>query len=490
MVPNPFLTVARWLTPLVALVVALPLLDTTAAPAPPLAASGSDASPAASHPGQVTTDPAAQNEPAVAINPLDPDQILVTWNDFRRGPGRTWTGVGSSLDAGQTWNSRLVTPNPETPGQPPAEFCTPADSQASGGDPVAAFNGGGLGLIGQFVRCDWTHWSIMVLPTFDGGTTFDPPVYPVRTGDNMPTGLADKPWLRGDPTSSWTYLCWTNQSVIDFRGAEIRSVTNIYFTATQDPQGREWTTPRPISASPLGHEWPLPADPPIDQVPMLCDIGIGPDHTVYVTYMDRWGQNHDQYSIRLVQSLDHGLTFTPPRTIALVEGSSLPEAEPRQPNMGRIAVSPIDGAIYVVWWEGDGDIVLIRSTDHGVAWSPKIRVNNDAGVARQTLPSVGVYPDGRVAVGFYDRRDDPANRLMRYYVAESADGGQTFPLQAAAGPAAIDAYDSKSPVSFLNFIGDYTDLIIGPDGVLHCAWTAVTTDNQDIFVGPSAPAGG
>ena len=58
--------------------------------------------------------------------------------------------------------------------------------------------------------------------------------------------------------------------------------------------------------------------------------------------------------------------------------------------------------------------------------------------------------DGSVNVQFYDRRDDPANRLTRVTLARSTDGGQNFANYAwTAEPFATDRA----------FLGDYEWLV-------------------------------
>src|SRR5437868_11674371 len=80
----------------------------------------------------------SQNEESIAADPNQPNHIIASYNDYRRGDGTC--GVSYSLDKGRTWND-TTTPNnftrntiPFTP--PPAAF--PREySQASGDTSVA-----------------------------------------------------------------------------------------------------------------------------------------------------------------------------------------------------------------------------------------------------------------------------------------------------------------------------------------------------------------
>ncbi|MCE9626639.1 MAG: hypothetical protein K8R56_01835 [Candidatus Eisenbacteria bacterium] len=72
------------------------------------------------------------------------------------------------------------------------------------------------------------------------------------------------------------------------------------------------------------------------------------------------------------------------------------------------------------------DIVLVRSTDGGVTWSPKVRVNHDASGHDQCLPNVAVDERGTVYVAWYDRRHAPFGDSVDTYASVSHDGGRTF----------------------------------------------------------------
>jgi hypothetical protein len=77
-------------------------------------------------------------------------------------------------------------------------------------------------------------------------------------------------------------------------------------------------------------------------------------------------------------------------------------------------------------------------------------------------------PNGAVYVGWYDNRHDPFNAKVEYFVGKSTDGGKTFPKQVAVSDTAFNPC-----VGFpgCGFFGDYTQLVSGPDAVVHAAWT-------------------
>src|SRR5207249_3182324 len=90
----------------------------------------------------------------------------------------------------------------------------------------------------------------------------------------------------------------------------------------------------------------------------------------------------------------------------------------------QVAVNPASGDIYAVFADrpdaggtDNADVFFTMSTDGGTNWTPRQRVN-DASGNDQWQPSLQVTPDGkRLAVGWYDRRNDPGNGLIDYFAA-------------------------------------------------------------------------
>lgn len=406
----------------------------------------------------VTTNTAAQNEPAVAVNPADPNDVLAGWNDYSAAGGQTqvWDGVGTSHDGGQTWNSRLLEPNPKTvPAQVQNVFRTLGIPFTHGGDPILGYNEAGVGVIGQIIfNGDLSASAIAVQTTLDQGDTFLPPVLVAWSGHNVPQGFTDKPWMRADTNGNNFYICWTHF------GSGFSSTT-IYFTASTDGLGLTWTPP--IAAS-------------TESTVQGCDIGVAPNGDVYLAYFDFNGGLANGGPQKVRKSTDGGVTFGNAVTVGTAAPLAMPNSAFRYNQFPRIAVSPADGAVYVAWAEGSGDIMLVKSSDGGSTWTPKKVVNNDGTGRAQYMPSIDVAPDGKVMVGFYDRRDSTTNRVAKYTFAESTDGGATFPVQYATGTASIDGLATT-----WWFQGDYTDLRIGKDGRAHSVFTAANAGNQDIY---------
>jgi hypothetical protein len=98
------------------------------------------------------------------------------------------------------------------------------------------------------------------------------------------------------------------------------------------------------------------------------------------------------------------------------------------------------------------------------------RVNNDLfnDQKHHFFPWAAATPQGNVYVGWYDDRNDRFNTKVEYFVGKSVDGGRTFPRQQAVTDVSFNPC-----VGFpgCGFFGDYTQLVSGPDGLIHAAWS-------------------
>jgi hypothetical protein len=117
-----------------------------------------------------------------------------------------------------------------------------------------------------------------------------------------------------------------------------------------------------------------------------------------------------------------------------------------------------------------GVSVYVAAVDAVSGSSSVHRVNNDPFNDNKDhfFPWATAKADGSVYVGWYDDRNDHFNTKVQYFVGKSTDGGNTFPTQKAVSDVAFNPC-----VGFpgCGFFGDYTQLVSGPDGVVHAAWS-------------------
>jgi hypothetical protein len=133
------------------------------------------------------------------------------------------------------------------------------------------------------------------------------------------------------------------------------------------------------------------------------------------------------------------------------------------------------------------DIVLVSSSDGGVTWSPKVRVNDDPPGNENVHASVAVDGLGQVHVAWYDRRDDPTcTQRVHTYWAMSRDGGQTFEPSQRLSSQSSDWYRARKLRQTSN-IGDHLGIAAAGstaiavagfeaeprDGAIHLRWQVV-----------------
>ncbi|MGC2621045.1 MAG: sialidase family protein, partial [Acidobacteriaceae bacterium] len=268
----------------------------------------------------------------------------------------------------------------------------------------------------------WAHGAtrngIFLKRSLDGGKTWESQL---RTVVAQPTApgipFEDKPWFVADTSKSRfagnLYVGWTRWTIAD---------SQMLFSRSTD-DGVTWSQPIEIA-----RDRGLPRD---DNGALEGFEGVvGPDGTVYGVWSER-------NQIELVQSTDGGVTFSKARDIIATQPIMFAiDGMDRANGFPQIAIDPRGGPkggpMYVSWSDyrnGEVDIFLSVSTDHGRKWSEPIKVNDDPvhDGADHFFQWLAVDPvTGAVNVVFYDRREDPKNKSQIVVLARSSDGGHTF----------------------------------------------------------------
>jgi hypothetical protein len=393
---------------------------------------------------EVTTlsaQPGTWSEPSVAVNPLNPQQVLAVFQYVAQ--------AGYSNDAGKTW--KLATG-------------VAAANYKNSGDVSTAFDDKGHALI-CFISFDklgtinyWGHGAtrngIFVRRSLDGGATWEPELRTVVAQPTTPdVPFEDKPYLVADtgeksPYKGNLYVGWTRWTLTD---------SQMLFSRSMD-DGVTWSKPQEI-AQVRG----LPRD---DNGALEgFDAAVGPDGTVYGV----WAVTDH---IVFTESHDGGKTFARTRNLVNTAPSMFALAGMERANgFPQIGIDPRGGAkggaIHVTWSDyrnGDIDVFSIASKDHGRTWSAPVRVNSDPvhDGADQFFQWLAVDPvSGAVNVAFYDRRQDAANKMQVMALARSEDGGASFKNYAWTNTP----FDPTGV-----FMGDYIGLAAW-GGRVYGAWT-------------------
>ena len=164
-----------------------------------------------------------------------------------------------------------------------------------------------------------------------------------------------------------------------------------------------------------GHTWSAPVTVTDDG-----DFGSNSYHSLYAasdgTLFVAWLDDRDGKSaVFFTRSTDGGQTWEPNRRVS--SGTACPCC--------RTAIAASGASVYLAWREvGDGnvrDIVIARSTDHGLTFGPATRVHADDWVVDgcpHAGPSLQVDSGGRVHVAWWTGKEGAAG----VWYARSDDG--------------------------------------------------------------------
>ena len=439
---------------------------------------------------QVTT--ADQQEPTLAVDPTNPNNVLSAAKDWRTGPKQVW--YYRSTDGGRTWADGHV------------DFPTELPNQS---DPAISFDAAGVAYMSVlgYNQNDFTIGGLFITKSSDAGATWQKPVL---VSANSSTFFNDKEWITTDrgqnsATKGNVYTTWTlftNQGTRSERGDIVLS---------RSTDGGRTFSGRTLVSLPTqaNNQGSFPAVGPNGEVFVLYFSGpnaVDPDQgrasgdASQERQVAPQQQGQGGEALYVAKSTDGGRSFAQVKKAASITfpPSPLPGSKFRLFVLPTLAVDPNNGALYATWNDyssGESDVLLVRSTDGGVNWSAPVRVNDDPRQARHDhfFPTVVVGHDSVVHLLWLDRRDDPQNKTYLPYYTSSTDGGVTF---AKNVPVSLTA--SNPDVGFQGtLIGDYISLDVSGDGsTVYTAWVDTRGGTQDIYFsqfpsksGPNVPPG-
>lgn len=317
-------------------------------------------------------------EPYMAIDPHNPQHIIVAWMGFTVG-SPFGIKVKTSFDAGTTWSSSTFLPH--------------LSHNFHSADPSIAFDTAGYAYacyIDYHEAPD--SGGVFTVRSPDGGLTWGTPKKVMDAYDDGAQRPLDRPWFCINPV--------TNQFYVTTKPAPwILPPCRPYFRTSADG-GNTWAAWRYIDTTGFLVGTLIPA-------PMAAPA-VGSDgifHCVYPSYLS--SQNVLPAFVH-ASTTNNGATFSYHGKYFYPGGNT-----DTLPKMGyHLAVDPTNPQHLAFNFPGklsnsDIDIWLIQSTDGGVNWSTPQRVNDDPinnGVM-QDLTWCGFDVNGDIIVGWRDRRD-------------------------------------------------------------------------------------
>jgi hypothetical protein len=251
--------------------------------------------------------------------------------------------------------------------------------------------------------------------------------------------------------------------------------------------GRTWSRPVPMRESNAyyqGNQIAVAPDGTLYDVTAVLFTGAGVQPNLNGVYMG------------VMRSRDAGRTWTAPVHIAPIRTAQLFVPDDHFPIRAEdylpdIAISPVNGDIYVVWSDGLGTpidkVVLSKSSDGGRHFSAPAVVATGGPNVQSYNHAIDVTNDGTVVLTYWDDRNNVMGdgiATTDIWLRHSHNGGASWePEQHLHGP--FDHY--KAPTSFFApgdprglFLGDYIGLETTSDDNVIAFFASTIADGADV----------
>jgi hypothetical protein len=382
----------------------------------------------------------AANEPSIAVDPIDPNRIMIGWRQFDDvGSSFRQAGYAYSLDAGETWN-----------------FPGSIDAGVFRSDPVLGCDPEGNFYYNSLTVDAGDVYTCTVYKTSEGGIEWDEGTYAFG---------GDKQWMAIDNTdgigSGNNYSYWTQWYSICYPG---------FFTRSSD----------------LGASYESCVQ--VTGYPHWGTLAVGPDGELYIAGAG------DEYDVILVKSSNAQVpgstiswqTYTPVYLGGFITGWT--DVNPAG-LLGQVYVGvdasggPGDGNVYVLasvdtYSQDPADVVFARSTNGGLSFEDPVRINDDAGSASyQWFGTMSVAPNGRIDVVWLDTRLDLLGGVnSALYYSYSTDQGISW----SPNKQLSEQFNPHLGWPQQEKMGDYFHMVSDEDGA-HLAWANTFNSEQDVY---------
>ncbi|HVF58450.1 MAG TPA: Ig-like domain-containing protein [Thermoanaerobaculia bacterium] len=347
------------------------------------------------------TSPTGAAESAIKIHPTDVNKVVAGSN----GPGSGQI-MWYSTNGGSSWTQAAALPLGGT-------CCDPTVDWSSNGQYAYTSTLGGCGAV-----CN-----VWVYRSSDGGATWND-LATITPGDGRrevtSSNTSDKQYIHVDkfatsPFRDNIYQCWHDNNVL-------KHSRSTDFAHT-------WSAPLTMSSG-------------TSQSGIGCDLTTDKSGNVYYFWPAPNGK-----TILSRKSTNGGTSFAGVVTVATTQDGydfAIPAMETRRAFIYASADADLSSgafanSIYVAWTDttapetsppanNHGRIRVAYSRDGGATWTVRTpHETADAASVDRFHPWLGVGPDGKVYVAFYDTRRSPTRVGVDIFYSVSSDGGDTWP---------------------------------------------------------------
>jgi hypothetical protein len=396
-----------------------------------------------------------ESEEAIAVNPTNPDNIVIFTN-IAEGVNGMFLAV--SFDGGKTWTPKIVGEGDDVFG----DTCC---------DPSAAFDQYGNLFLSYLYNVENT---VPIALSTDGGLTFNI-IAQISASTSLMTSKATRSerglfrFVDQETVTTGAGQVWVTFNAggpIYAAGAPVTGLGQVGTFVGEVAPGTNNCTYGDIAIGPAG------------QVMQACNLGesgqgggkirinVDPDGVGPATFGD---------AIFVTATHVGGFDFIAPQPDRSVDA----EAGLAWDRSG----GPHNGRVYLVYTkeeknESDDTNIYVRySDDNGTTWSDGVRVNDDQGVNSQFMPKISLdQTTGQLAVVWYDSRadlgtgsagdtDGVPNTDAQFWGAFSSDG-MTFTANRQISAGTSNSHVSGNHIDY----GDYDGLSFY-GGVAHPSWS-------------------